>query len=66
MKGKLTKSQREFASVVWTPADVQTLRPDWSDDECYEFLVRHSKHIQDRLIELGWQVMEDLIITEGI
>jgi len=52
---------RQYAKVVWTAADVAGLRPGWSFTECEEFLRKNSRHIQDRLIELGWEVIEALL-----
>lgn len=47
--------------VKFVPEDVLSLREDWSVKQCEDFLSRNSKQMQDRLIELGWQVMQDLI-----
>jgi hypothetical protein len=52
---------RQYAKVVWTAADVQTIAPAWTIKECEEWLRREERHIQDRLIELGWDVLEALI-----
>lgn len=52
---------KEYAKVVWTANDIQTLKEDWSDTECEEWLQNNQKHIQSRLVELGWQVIEDLL-----
>lgn len=51
----------KYAKVIWTAGDVQTLRPDLSDTEAENFLERNQKHIQERLVELGWDVIETLI-----
>jgi hypothetical protein len=50
-----------FAEVAWTAEDLQTLRPNWSDEQCEEWLDRNEDYIQTRLIELGWEVMESLL-----
>lgn len=55
---------KTFANVAWTPEDIETLREDWTLDECEAFLSRNEKHIRDRLIELGWNVIETLIEME--
>lgn len=53
--------KKEFAKVAWRIGDLQTLRPDWSDEKCAEWLENNAGHIQDRLVELGWDVMKDLL-----
>lgn len=52
---------KQFAKVVWTAEDVKTLAPVWSLEECEEWLRCEERHIQDRLIELGWDVLEALL-----
>lgn len=50
-----------YASVRWLPEDVQALRPEWSLEQCAEWLDNNSRHIEDRLVELGWDVINDLL-----
>ena len=47
-----------YAEVKWSAADVQTLRPSWTIEQCEAAIARHEKHLQDRIIELGWDVLE--------
>lgn len=54
-------SANQYAKVVWTAEDVQTLRPDWDLERCEDWLERNEKYIQDRLVELGWEVIETLL-----
>ena len=56
---------RTFAEIGWTADDVQTLSPEMSQREAEDFLARNQKHLRDRLIEYGWDVMETLLILEG-
>lgn len=60
-KAKINK----YGKVVWTAEDVQTLRPDLTIVEAENFLGRNEKHIRDRLIETGWDVLETLIQMDG-
>lgn len=53
-----------YAKVEWAPEDVQTLRPDWSLERCEDWLHAHQKYVQDRLVELGWDVIETLLGDE--
>ena len=56
--------QTHYARVVWTIEDVKTLRPKGSDARCHEFLAAHEPDIQERLIERGWDVLDDLLAQE--
>ena len=51
----------QYAKVVWTAEDIQTLRPDWTLERCEEWLESNQRYIQDRLVELGWEVIETLL-----
>ena len=48
-------------TITWGVVDVQTLRPDWTEEMCEQFLVSDGKHLMDRSIEYGWQVLETLL-----
>lgn len=50
-----------MAEVVWRAEDVKTLRPAWTLEQCEEALGNIEKHLRDRVTELGWEVMEDLL-----
>jgi len=54
-----------YAKGEWTAEDVLTLRPDMTAEQAEEFLQSNEKHLRDRLIELGWDVMESLLAYEG-
>lgn len=47
--------------ITWIPADVQALHPEWDIDKCAEALHDAKSVLQDRSIELGWIVLEDLV-----
>lgn len=49
-----------FAEVMWTPGDVQSLAK-LTEEEALDFLVDNQKRIRDRLVELGWEVISDLL-----
>jgi hypothetical protein len=51
----------EYAKVVWRAEDVQALKKDWSLPRCEEWLEDNERHISDRLIELGWEVLDVLV-----
>ena len=52
------------AVVTWCAEDVQTLRPDWSLERCQQFIEDNLRNIQDRMIETGWDVLDDLVSWE--
>jgi len=54
-----------YAVVEWQAEDVRTLKPLWTIEECTEWLVDNEGRISDRLIELGWEVMDTLLKMEG-
>lgn len=47
--------------IVWMPEDVQTLRRKMSLKEAKAFFNENYKCIQERSIELGWEVIETLL-----
>jgi len=63
-KYHLTNLQDAFADVVWSPDDVKTIRPTWSKERCEDELDIVENRLRDRTIELGWEVLEDLLPDE--
>jgi hypothetical protein len=63
MKPKKIEHQ-VYAKVEWSPTDILTLRPRWTPEKCSEWLERNERYIQDRLVELGWEVIESLLEAE--
>lgn len=59
-------SERLKVTITWVPEDIQTLRPEMSDEEAEDALADIGKYLQDRSTELGWQVMEDLLDFRGL
>lgn len=57
-------SSNRYAKVVWAPEDIQTLRPEWTLEKCEEWLDNNERYIQDRLVELGWDVIGTLLDSE--
>ncbi len=58
-------NEDEMVEIRWSWQDVQSLRPDWSQEKCEETLDTIAKGLHDRSIELGWEIMETLIEMEG-
>ena len=47
--------------ITWVPEDVSTLRPEWTEDQCEQFLLDNAKVLRDRSIEVGWGILEDCL-----
>lgn len=56
-----------YGEMAWSFGDVTSLEAwndkDWTPDQAEEFLQQNGKHIRDRLIAVGFEVMEDLLAT---
>ena len=48
-------------TITWLWGDIQSLRPTWTQEQCEEWLDDHWRSIQDRSIEMGWDVIADLL-----
>lgn len=51
--------------ISWDAEDVQTLSMHMTDEQALEALQKVSKHLRDRSIEYGWEVLEMLLAMEG-
>ena len=49
-----------YAKVAWTADDVLTLRPEWTAEQAEEWLELNERYVADRLVELGWGVIDTL------
>jgi len=57
----MTDNEKKTVTITWSPEDIQDLRPDWSFERCEEWLAANGKRIRDRSVELGYEVIEDLL-----
>jgi hypothetical protein len=55
------KERERYAEVCWVADDVKTLRPKWSLKRCEEELNAIERDIQDRMVERGWSVLQQLL-----
>ncbi len=53
-----------YANVKWTPEDILTIREDWTEEQAEDFLRKNEHRIQDRMVEIGWEVIYDLLPPE--
>jgi len=44
--------------IRWSWEDVQSLRPHYSKQQSLEMLEKISRNLEERSIELGWDIME--------
>lgn len=51
--------------ISWDAEDVQTLSMHMTDEQALEALQKVSKHLRDRSIEYGWEVLEMLLSMDG-
>lgn len=57
---------RRYGTVGWTAHDVMTLAPGLTEEQAERFLQSNHKHIQNRITEVGWDVLTSLLQYEGI
>lgn len=53
-----------YAVVYWRAEDVKTIKPNWSIEKCEEWLSDYEGKIQDRITELGWEVLDAFLMME--
>lgn len=63
LTGAIKKITVPPLSIAWTVADVQTLF-DCTEEEALGLLNDH--HVPDRMIELGWEVLENIGYMNGL
>ena len=51
----------KFAEVAWRFEDVQSLRPNWTKEQCEDWLGENAKWIEDAMLSAGWDAMSDLL-----
>jgi len=56
----------EYAKTVWSVDDILCLQPEWTEKQAKGWLERNEKYIAERLVELGWEVLETLIAMDGV
>lgn len=50
-----------YVTISWCPTDIKSLHEDWSDEKCMDALSEIAGMLEDRSIELGWEVIENLL-----
>ncbi len=56
MPKRLKQSPRvvRHAQVAWQIGDIKSLRPNWTDEQCADFLRANTKYIQEAMLSAGW------------
>ena len=52
---------KQWAEVGWTVSDVLALAPLLTAEQAENFLSRYESQIEDQIVELGVEVIRDLI-----
>lgn len=53
-----------FAEVSWQVGDIQSLRPNLTDEQAESWLADNERIIQGLMVERGWAAIEDLLGTD--
>jgi hypothetical protein len=62
---KMSEEKTEWWAVVrWSIDDIKKVKPKWTNQECHDFLQLNEKHMRDRMIETGWDIIDILIQEE--
>lgn len=54
-----------YAVVAITVDEIQQRRPEWSREECRQFLMQFESVIQQRMEDAGTQVLDELLYEPG-
>lgn len=60
------RARQGYAHLCWQPGDVRSLAPRLTEEEAGDWLLTHQNRIRERLTELGWGVISDLLAFDGI
>jgi hypothetical protein len=48
-----------YAHVSWNAMDIQDRKPEWTLEQCEEFLDSIEEDVRDCMIERGWDLIDD-------
>lgn len=57
----LEKRDPNKCYIAWCWCDIQSLKPEWTEQKCQNALDIIKKQLKDRSIEIGWEIMEILL-----
>jgi hypothetical protein len=55
----------QYAKVVWTAHDIQTLKDNWTLEQCEQWLIDNECYVRDEMIQHGWTILENMLPLEG-
>lgn len=58
-------NDNKFADVYWTWQDVARHAPNFSKEDCENFLDLHSDSIRDAMIAKGWDIIWTKLLEEN-
>jgi len=53
-----------MVTIKWSAEDIQSLRPEWSLEECEVFLQAKFEYFKQASISQGWDIWETLLEGE--
>lgn len=56
--------KKKYAKVSWNTVDILDLKPNWTEDQAEEFLSNNEHHIQDAMVQAGWEAIDTLLSME--
>ena len=65
-KDKQAEKGAWFGMTRWNIDDVKYLAPTWTDEQCHDFMERQDKYLTERMIELGWEVLDIYVAQEQV
>ena len=50
-----------FAQSSWNEEDIKTLKPEWTNEQCHEFLASIERQLEETMIQAGWFLIQETI-----
>lgn len=60
------RAREGYAHLCWQPGDVRSLAPQFTEARARDWLLTNQNRLRERLTELGWGVISDLLAFDGI
>jgi hypothetical protein len=52
---------KTYGQVAWVAADISKCRPDWTAEQCNEWLRKHEEWLQETMCRAGWGYIEQIL-----
>lgn len=53
--------EQQYAKVILGLQDIKNRRPDWTDQECEDWLVKYELNIQNIMIKISREVVGNML-----